>query len=156
MFPPTYPPSNRPGRNTNQLLYIKRRVLPALWQHKFSWPFKKPVTHTSCLIGFPQCCSVQVDAVKLRLPDYHTIIKQPMDLGTVKKRLVNKYYWCGKEAEADLRLVFTNCCLYNKPDQDIAFMGRTLESLLNSRLTDLPHPEVSTRPEIFAVAKCPA
>ena len=31
-----------------------------------------------------------VDADKLRLPDYHKIVTQPMDLGTVKKRLQNK------------------------------------------------------------------
>ena len=66
--PPTYPPPDRPGRNTNQLQFIKRQVLPTLWKHKFAWPFKRPV-----------------DAEKLRLPDYHTIIKQPMDLGTIRK-----------------------------------------------------------------------
>jgi hypothetical protein len=66
--PPTYPPPDRPGRNTNQLQFIKRQLVPALWKHKFAWPFKRPV-----------------DAEKLRLPDYHTIIKQPMDLGTIRK-----------------------------------------------------------------------
>ena len=45
-------------------------------KHNHSWPFVKPV-----------------DTIKLGLPDYHKLIKQPMDLATVKKRLDNNYYW---------------------------------------------------------------
>eukprot|EP00092_Neocalanus_flemingeri_P006367 GFUD01006855.1.p1 GENE.GFUD01006855.1~~GFUD01006855.1.p1 ORF type:complete len:1256 (-),score=208.17 GFUD01006855.1:108-3875(-) len=115
--PPTYPPPDRPGRNTNQLIYIKRKVIPALWGHKYAWPFKKPV-----------------DAIKLKLPDYHTIIKQPMDLGTIRKRLNNKYYWSSKECNEDINLVFRNCLIYNKPDQDIVLMGKTLAQVFESKI----------------------
>ena len=38
-----------------------------------------------------------VDANKLNIPDYHKIIKHPMDFGTIKKRLDNNYYWSAKE-----------------------------------------------------------
>ena len=34
VYPPTYPPPDRPGRVTNQLLYIKRNIFSALWNHK--------------------------------------------------------------------------------------------------------------------------
>lgn len=115
--PPTYPPPDRPGRNTNQILFIKRKVMSALWAHKHSWPFKKPV-----------------DAVKLKLPDYHTIIKQPMDFGTIKKRLNNKYYWSASECLDDFRLVFRNCVIYNKPDQDIVLMSKTLQTVFDLKL----------------------
>ena len=115
--PPTYPPPDRPGRNTNQLLFMKRKVMSALWGHKFAWPFKKPV-----------------DAIKLKLPDYHTIIKQPMDLGTIKKRLNNKYYWSSRECIDDFNLVFRNCLIYNKPDQDIVLMGKSLEKVFESKM----------------------
>lgn len=110
--PPTVPPASRPGRLTNQLLYMKRKVMPGIWAHKFTWPFKKPV-----------------DAIKLNLPDYHTIIKQPMDFGTVRKRLNNKYYWSASECQEDIRLVFSNCYIYNKPELDISIMGHTLEKV---------------------------
>ena len=50
--------------------------LSAMMKHNHSWPFIKPV-----------------DTIKLGLPDYHKLIKQPMDLATVKKRLENNYYW---------------------------------------------------------------
>ena len=110
--PPTIPSPGRPGRVTNQLLFIKRRVMPNIWTHKFTWPFKKPV-----------------DAIKLNLLDYHTIIKQPMDFGTIRKRLTAKYYWSAAECQEDIKLVFANCFLYNKPELDISHMGRTLEKV---------------------------
>jgi len=49
-----------------------------------------------------------VDAVKLNIPDYHTIIKNPMDFGTIKKRLDNNYYWSAKECIKDFNTVFTS------------------------------------------------
>jgi hypothetical protein len=110
--PPTQPRPDRPGRVTNQLLYIKRKVMSVIWAHKFAWPFKKPV-----------------DAIKLLLPDYHAIIKEPMDFGTVRKRLNNKYYVSASECKEDIKLVFLNCFRYNKPELDVAIMGRTLEKV---------------------------
>ena len=91
--------------------------MSAIWAHKHSWPFKKPV-----------------DAIKLKLPHYHTIIKQPMDFGTIKKRLNNKYYWSAMECIDDFRLVFRNCVIYNKPDQDIVLMSKALEKLFGTKL----------------------
>ena len=33
-----------------------------------------------------------VDAEKLKCTDYYSVIKQPMDLGTIQKKLANKMY----------------------------------------------------------------
>ena len=71
-----------------------------MWKHQHGWPFHKPV-----------------DTIQLGLPDYFKIIKQPMDLGTVKKRLENNYYWCSKECTDDISTMFQNCYLYNKPGE---------------------------------------
>jgi hypothetical protein len=65
-----------PGRVTNQTQFLKNTVVKGMWKHQHGWPFHLPV-----------------DTVKLRLPDYFDIIKKPMDLGTIKKRLDNNYYW---------------------------------------------------------------
>jgi len=46
-----------------------------LWKHNNAWIFHEPV-----------------DAEKLGIPDYFDIVKQPMDLGTVKQRLQSNYY----------------------------------------------------------------
>ena len=97
VFPPTTPPPGKPGRNTNQLKYLKDIVMKAVWKHQFGWPFHTPV-----------------DTIKLNLPDYHKIIKHPMDFGCIKKRLENNYYWSAKECIKDFNTVFTNCYVYNK------------------------------------------
>lgn len=46
--------------------------------------------------------------------DYHKIIKQPMDMGTIKRRLENTYYWGAAECMQDFNTMFTNCYIYNK------------------------------------------
>ncbi len=46
------------------------------------------------------------------LHDYHDIIKQPMDLGTVKRRMDARMYADPDEFASDVRLIFTNCYRY--------------------------------------------
>lgn len=70
--------------------------MPGMCKHHHAWPFIAPV-----------------DTIKLGLPDYFKIIKRPMDLGTVKKRLENNYYWSAKECMEDIDQMFQNCYLYN-------------------------------------------
>jgi hypothetical protein len=50
----------------------------------------------------------RVDAEALGLLDYAAIIKQPMDLGTVKSRLQSLYYLDMHSFAEDVRLVFSN------------------------------------------------
>uniref|UniRef100_A0A674GPP1 Bromo domain-containing protein n=1 Tax=Taeniopygia guttata TaxID=59729 RepID=A0A674GPP1_TAEGU len=95
--PPETSNPNKPKRQTNQLQYLLKVVLKTLWKHQFAWPFQQPV-----------------DAVKLNLPDYYKIIKTPMDMGTIKKRLENNYYWNAQECIQDFNTMFTNCYIYNK------------------------------------------
>ncbi|NWI18368.1 BRD2 protein, partial [Crypturellus soui] len=128
--PPANPPppevSNpkKPGRVTNQLQYLHKVVMKALWKHQFAWPFRQPV-----------------DAVKLGLPDYHKIIKQPMDMGTIKRRLENNYYWGAAECMQDFNTMFTNCYIYNKPTDDIVLMAQTLEKIFLQKVAQMPPEE---------------
>ncbi|XP_056643447.1 bromodomain-containing protein 3-like isoform X4 [Diorhabda sublineata] len=123
--PPVHPPPDSPGRITNQLQFLQKTVLKAVWKHQFAWPFQQPV-----------------DAKKLNLPDYHRIIKQPMDLGTIKKRLDNNYYWSGKECIQDFNSMFTNCYVYNKPGEDVVVMAQTLEKVFLTKVADMPKEEI--------------
>ncbi|XP_045874618.1 bromodomain testis-specific protein [Meles meles] len=122
--PPEYINTKKNGRLTNQLQYLQKVVLKALWKHSFSWPFQQPV-----------------DAVKLKLPDYYTIIKTPMDLNTIKKRLEHKYYVKASECIADFNIMFSNCYLYNKPGDDIVLMAQALEKLFRQKLSQMPQEE---------------
>lgn len=57
-----------------------------------------------------------------------------MDLGTIKKRLDNNYYWSGKECIQDFNTMFTNCYVYNKPGEDVVVMAQTLEKLFLTKV----------------------
>uniref|UniRef100_A0A8C1SIU5 Bromodomain containing 4 n=1 Tax=Cyprinus carpio TaxID=7962 RepID=A0A8C1SIU5_CYPCA len=122
--PETTNPS-RPKRQTNQLQYLLKVVLKSLWKHQFAWPFHSPV-----------------DAVKLNLPDYYKIIKNPMDMGTIKKRLENNYYINAQECIQDFNTMFTNCYIYNKPGDDIVLMAEALEKVFLHKISEMPQQEV--------------
>ncbi|AEO68009.1 uncharacterized protein THITE_76578 [Thermothielavioides terrestris NRRL 8126] len=58
-------------------------------------------------------------------PDYYNFIKQPMDLGTMTKKLKNLQYKSKAEFVYDLNLIWDNCLKYN---QD---MGHPLRRMAN-------------------------
>ncbi|XP_024134207.1 bromodomain testis-specific protein isoform X2 [Oryzias melastigma] len=123
--PPEVMHPKRPGRVTNQLQYLERVVIKALWRHQYSWPFRQPV-----------------DAVALCIPDYYKLIKNPMDLGTVMQRLKNRYYWEAAECIKDINTMFTNCYVYNRPGDDIVFMAQTLEKIFLQKVSQMPKEEI--------------
>ena len=44
---------------------------------------------------------------------YSKIIDEPMDLGTMSKKVDNFQYKCFQEFEYDVELICRNCCHYN-------------------------------------------
>ncbi len=76
------------------------------------------------------------------MQDYFKIIKHPMDLGTIKKRLENSYYWSAKECIQDFNTMFTNCYVYNKPGEDVVLMAQTLEKLFLTKVAQMPKDEM--------------
>ncbi|XP_013984079.1 bromodomain-containing protein 3 isoform X2 [Salmo salar] len=127
--PPEVTNPTKPGRKTNQLQYMQNVMVKTLWKHNFAWPFYVPV-----------------DAIKLGLPDYHKIIKQPMDMGTIKKRLEHNYYWSASECMQDFNTMFTNCYIYNKPTDDIVLMAQALEKIFLQKVAMMPQEEVELLP----------
>ncbi|XP_034140864.1 bromodomain-containing protein 3-like [Drosophila guanche] len=99
--PPVMPPPNRKGRVTNFLLKL-RTAVNALSRNPSSLHFRQPV-----------------DAVKLKIRDYHEKIANPMDLNTIKKRFEYTYYWGGADVLEDILLIFENCRVYNSPDSPV-------------------------------------
>lgn len=49
------------------------------------------------------------------LLDYPTIVKTPMDLGTVQTKLNNGQYLYVEDMIDDIQLIWDNCKLYNSP-----------------------------------------
>ena len=54
----------------------------------------------------------------LGLLDYPEIVKRPMDLGTIKNKLENSEYNTEHEVAQDIRLVWSNCMIYNQDGSD--------------------------------------
>ena len=90
------------------------QILTKLMKHKFGWVFNKPV-----------------DAAGLGLHDYYKIVKQPMDLGSVKSKLERKVYLSPLDFASDVRLTFNNAMLYNPKGQDVYYMSEQLLSLFD-------------------------
>ncbi|OWK64369.1 Bromodomain testis-specific protein [Lonchura striata] len=103
------------------------------------------------------------------MKDYYTIIKKPMDLGTIKKRLEHNYYTKAAECIEDFKTMFWNCYMYNKdslawlfneiapitaaspslngidhilqPGDDIVFMAEELEKVFMQKIARMPPEE---------------
>ena len=97
------------------------KVLAELAKPKYnhvSWPFM-----------------TAVDPVALNIPTYHSIIKKPMDFGTMKTKLDHGEYENAKEFEADARQVFQNCYRFNPQSDPINHTGHQFEGVFDSEWT---------------------
>jgi len=81
--------------------------------------------------------SAPVDWEFYGLTDYPEIIKKPMDLGTIKKRLDGAKYSDAQKFASDVRLVWSNAMTYNRPDSDIYQTADKLSKLFERRFAKL-------------------
>ena len=56
-------------------------------------------------------------------PDYHEIVKRPMDLKTIKTRIKDGAISNSAEFQRDVYLMFANSMMYNRPKSDIYNMA---------------------------------
>jgi len=85
-------------------------ILKPLMNHQNGWVFNVPV-----------------DPVELNLPDYFDIIKRPMDLGTVQRRLENGNFHSLEDFEHDVTLTFDNAMTYNQEGSVVHAMAREMK-----------------------------
>ncbi|KAI7820013.1 hypothetical protein BC939DRAFT_458684 [Gamsiella multidivaricata] len=90
---------------------------------EFMYPFMEPV-----------------DWVALNIPDYPKVIKNPMDISTVRKKLEEDEYDNAAMFEADVRLVLWNCFKFNPAGSLVHTMGRRMEKLFNEKWAERPSP----------------
>jgi bromodomain-containing factor 1 len=79
-----------------------------------------------------------VDYIKLNVPDYPKVIKYPMDLTTVDRKLNTGEYDSVEEFINDIRLVFNNCYKYNGPEAMISMLCQNVESAFEKSLRQMP------------------
>jgi len=56
-------------------------------------------------------------------PDYHDIVKRPMDLKTIKTRVKDGLVANSLEFQRDIFLMFANAMMYNRPGSDVHAMA---------------------------------
>lgn len=75
-----------------------------------------------------------VDPIKLNIPDYLTIIKEPMDFSLIKKNLENHFYTTHEQYAEHMRLVFRNAIAYNvRRDNPVHIAARELSDMFEER-----------------------
>jgi E1A/CREB-binding protein len=92
-------------------------IINLIYHTETGWIFKQPV-----------------DPKENCAPDYYDVIRNPMDLGLIRRRLENGFYQNLYSFESDVYLVFDNCILYNGEDSDL---GEIAVDLKNRFLLDL-------------------
>ena len=74
-----------------------------------------------------------VDWKNLDLFDYPKIVKKPMDLGTVKRKLERGQYQSANDCAADIRLIWTNCKTYNADGSDFYLLAESFSKRFEDR-----------------------
>jgi Bromodomain len=85
-----------------------------------------------------------VDWKGLELLDYPEIVQRPMDLGTIKKKIENDDYACVEDVATDIRLVWSNCMLYNRDGSEVRSQIISLSSDVCRRLFYCSSPSIIT------------
>jgi hypothetical protein len=81
---------------------------------------------TRDLVSYIEPFRERVDYEALGLVDYPLLIKKPMDLGLVVKKLEQKQYRTLYECADDVRLVWSNCMTYNADGSDFYVLASNL------------------------------
>ncbi|XP_068266002.1 bromodomain adjacent to zinc finger domain protein 2A isoform X2 [Nyctibius grandis] len=93
-------------------------ILMEMEAHEDAWPFLEPVN--------PRL-----------VPGYRRVIKNPMDLGTMRARLLRGGYSTPAQFAADASLVFDNCRRFNEDDSAVGRAGRALRRFFERRWEEL-------------------
>ncbi|XP_021345176.1 uncharacterized protein LOC110445105 isoform X2 [Mizuhopecten yessoensis] len=87
------------------------KVFEAVKNHKDAWPFMEPVDEEVA-------------------PGYHDVIKKPMDLSLIERKLKNRTYKSKKRFLKDINVMLENCRHFNGVESDLGFMANTIQRCL--------------------------
>ncbi|XP_068452580.1 tripartite motif-containing protein 66-like [Clinocottus analis] len=91
-----------------------------LYCHALSAPFHEPVS--------------------VLARNYYQIIKRPVDLSVIRRKLDKSntlHYFTAEQFVDDVLLMFKNCATFNYPDSEVAQAGRSLQLFFTSRLKEV-------------------
>ncbi|KAF5382911.1 hypothetical protein D9757_006322 [Collybiopsis confluens] len=134
--PPSTPTPSGPSTLTVGQYRFCQSTVRTLKKLKDAGPFLRPV-----------------DPVALNIPHYPSVIKNPMDFGTIERKLTasnpvkpdpnphNPRYRNTDEFIVDVKLIVSNCATFNGPDHVITAMGKRVEEVFDKQIKNLPPAE---------------
>jgi len=99
-------------------LSICHTLLSELGGHEDCWPFLTPVNTK-------------------QFPTYKKIIRIPMDISTIRKKLNDGMYKLREEFREDVNLIFHNCEIFNEDDSPVGKSGHNMKVFFESRWSEL-------------------
>lgn len=100
---------------------------------------KRMLKLTNWLLSRPDALpfAEPVDWRALELYDYPKIVRKPMDLGTVKRKLEKQQYDDIEECAQDIRLIWNNCKTYNADGSDFYLLAESLSKRFEERYSKI-------------------
>ncbi|CAB0030639.1 unnamed protein product [Trichogramma brassicae] len=117
---PTAAPSNKSSLTKKQQRELApcKLLLEQLERQDEAWPFLLPVNTK-------------------QFPTYKKIIKVPMDLSTIKKKLQDCVYKTRDDFCTDVRQMFINCEVFNEDDSPVGKAGHGMRTFFETRWTEI-------------------
>ncbi|KAJ3278585.1 hypothetical protein HK104_002203 [Borealophlyctis nickersoniae] len=112
-------PSSKPALTSAEAKAC-RQLLSSVQRHHAAWPFLQPV-----------------DPVAAGAPDYFNVIKRPMDLSTIEKKLASQEYEAIQAFADDFLLMIDNCCIYNPPAHAVHQLAKSLGNYIALQLNKM-------------------
>ncbi|KAI0824137.1 Bromodomain-containing protein [Trametes gibbosa] len=81
-----------------------------------------------------------VDPVKMGIPEYPRVVKKPMDLSTIKKKLDAGEYATAEKFRDDFKLMIKNCLSFNPVGNPVHEAAKSLQQLFDEKWKSLPSP----------------
>ena len=85
---------------------------------------------------------------KYGLYDYPQIVKFPMDLGTMAKKMEAGEYLVPQDFCHDMRLIWTNCCLYNQDGSEYNEIAKKFQAMFEDKFSKIKGVEAAEPPNL--------
>ncbi|KAF9435155.1 hypothetical protein BGZ76_006802 [Entomortierella beljakovae] len=123
---------------TREQLKFCSSILKELKRHRDAGPFLVPV-----------------DPVLLNIPDYPSIVKNPMDLSTIENKLNGVEYETFEDFGKDIKLIVDNCYLYNGTESPVSLAATNLKNAYDRLLRRMPKENAKPVTESPVVKETP-
>ena len=97
-----------------------------------------------------------VDPIALNIPHYPTIIKTPMDLGTMEQKLKRDEYASVEDFVVDFEIMVNNCFTFNGPAHAVSSMAMNLRAYFLKQMDSVPTSNAAALPPKHIKKQSPA